>query len=786
NRLIADCINGNFVGIPQLLDTAEQRWQAIKGFVYSPYRMDDLITGIFDTQQMRVDFQIFDGANAEPEALMYQSASAIDDTNTHLFDTQHTITKYGNNWTVKMVAQENFAAQFAGQGQWLLPLLGLGISLAIFIMMLLLTRRQEMAQHLANKMFQQYQNAKTHYEQQLTDVFSAASEMALIATDLQGTITLFNSGAERLLGYHAAELVGKTTPALFHLPQEVEARSQQLTEQLGEQISGFNVFVTVPMRQGAESREWHYVNKQGQHIPVALTVTVVRDEQQKITGFLGIAQDITERKRIEQMKNEFISTVSHELRTPLTSVSGALGLVLSGRLGPLSEKAEKILDTAYRNSKRLALLINDLLDIEKIAAGKLHFDMQNHAVSTLLEQAAEDNKAYGAARNVNIELSNETDAWVRVDEQRLKQVLANLLSNAIKFSPDGATDTLAATADENQVTISVLDQGAGIPDDFKKSIFQKFAQANSSDTRQQGGTGLGLAISRQLLEQMHGAIDFESALGKGSRFYIVLPRVKDHLPLSPAPASNSATNHDNAYRILIVEDDADVAHLLQIMLEDAGYQADIRYNGADALQALTTQHYDLLTLDLMLPDTSGLYIIRQLRADAKTANIPVVVVSAKMEQGRLEFNGEAHNIEWLAKPIAHQQLVKLVARQLFEQRYPKILHVEDDIDLHAVISAMVSEQVALDHAPTLVSARKLLTEHTYGAVLLDIGLPDGSGWDLVPFIKAEQPNAAIIVLTGEDVSNDNYPKVEAVLMKTRLSAEQLITVIQQRIGSAAG
>lgn len=498
-----------------------------------------------------------------------------------------------------------------------------------------------------------------------------------------------------------------------------------------------------------------------------------------------IVQDLTDRNRIEQMKNEFISTVSHELRTPLTSVTGALGLALSGRLGELPEKAEKILSTGYRNSQRLALLINDLLDIEKIAAGKLHFDMQVQPIGPILEQAREENQAYGIDRRVKILLSGELpDADVWVDEQRTKQVLANLLSNAIKFSPAGGSVIIDAQADDDHVTVSVIDQGSGIAEEFKHRIFQRFAQADGSDARQKGGTGLGLAISQQLIEHMQGRIGFESVKGSGTRFFFQLPLVKTVRAPHAQQVLGSSDKTDGSVRILVVEDAPDVAYLLKGILEDAGYRVDICFDGEQALDALKKHHYDLISLDLMLPDISGLEIIRRVREHAETAEIPIVVVSAKMEKGRLELNGVAGGIEWLVKPVDPENLVTLVKRQLQDHMHPKILHVEDDADLHAVINAMVAEHMTIDNAPNLKQAQSMLIQHTYDAILLDISLPDGSGWELIPEIKKMQPKAVIIVLTGEDVSSARISSVEGLIMKSRLTTDRLIAVVKSRIRQA--
>jgi PAS domain S-box-containing protein len=619
---------------------------------------------------------------------------------------------------------------------------------------------------------------------------AASTEVAIIATDTRGIITLFNTGAERLLGYQSSEVVDKVSPALFHVPEEVEERAQTLTDQLNRPITGFGTFVAIPVLEGAETREWCYIHKQGHYIPVTLTVTAIYDDRQTITGFLGIAQDITERKRHEKMKNEFISTVSHELRTPLTSVSGALSLVRSGRLGEIPDKAQKILDTAHRNSERLTLLINDLLDIEKIAAGQLYFDMQVQSIDPILEQCLEENKAYGAERQVGIVLNSETaDVEVRVDKQRLKQVMANLLSNTIKFSPDGATVIIDSAVNEKQIIVSVIDQGCGIAEDFRPKLFEKFAQADSTDTRQKGGTGLGLAITRELIENMNGTIHVESTEGKGSRFYFQLPvyetakmkpTVQDRLTDSSV-GDKPDSDMDALYNILIVEDDPDVASLLRMMLEDSGYRVEISHDGMTALSALEAKHYDLISLDLMLPDIDGLDIIRRIRQHAETADIPIVVVSAKMEQGRLALNGDVENIEWLAKPIEHKQLISLVQQQLLNATHAKILHVEDDMDLHRIVQAMISDYMTIDHSLTLDQAQSLIAQHTYDAILLDIGLPDGVGWNLIPQIKETQPTASIIVLTGEEVSAARYGIVHDVLLKRRLTTGKLVDVIGKRV-----
>ncbi|MFZ6819802.1 ATP-binding protein [Undibacterium sp. Ji22W] len=238
----------------------------------------------------------------------------------------------------------------------------------------------------------------------------------------------------------------------------------------------------------------------------------------------GTIQDISERKNIEKMKDEFISTVSHELRTPLTSISGALGLMVNGVMGEIPEKIKSMLYLAHKNGQRLSFLINDLLDMEKLYAGHLQFKIESLALNPILQTAVENNTGATIERMISMSIHNpHPDICILVDHQRMMQVLANLLSNAIKYSPNHGHIQLQVNRDDSNVRITISDQGPGIPPEFQARLFQKFAQADSSDTRQRGGTGLGLAISKELVEAMHGQLSFSSTLGQGAHFYIDLP-----------------------------------------------------------------------------------------------------------------------------------------------------------------------------------------------------------------------------------------------------------------------
>ncbi|MDI9244020.1 ATP-binding protein [Marinobacter sp. CHS3-4] len=233
-----------------------------------------------------------------------------------------------------------------------------------------------------------------------------------------------------------------------------------------------------------------------------------------------IAEDISEQKKVETMKNEFISTISHELRTPLTSISGSLGLLTSQATGQLPDSMARMIGIAHRNSLQLTHIINDLLDIDKLVAGKMKFRMENLILSDLVKESVENIGHYARERQVRLELSFLHDVRVITDRQRLTQALNNLLSNAIKFSPSNGAVTVFSQLRNGRVRLCVRDEGEGIPEAFRPQIFEKFSQADGSSRRQKGGTGLGLAITRELMTQMNGSVDFESKPAEGAIFWL--------------------------------------------------------------------------------------------------------------------------------------------------------------------------------------------------------------------------------------------------------------------------
>ena len=328
----------------------------------------------------------------------------------------------------------------------------------------------------------------------------------IITIDDNGAIESVNPAARNIFGYTDEEVIGQNVKMLMPEPYHHEHDTY------------LNNYITTGKKKIIGiGNEVVGRRRDGSTFPLELAVSEVLIDGNR--HFVGITRDITDRKRNEQLQKEFVSTVSHELRTPLTSISGTLGLLAGNALGEIPEQAKSLIDVAYKNSTMLASLINDLLDMDKLVAGKMEFTLKLQSIMPLIKQSLEANQAYGDKYHVTFNLISTADVQVECDAGRLTQVLNNFLSNAAKFSPSGGHVDIAVIVKDHCLRVEVIDQGEGIPEKFKNRIFKKFSQADSSDTRLKGGTGLGLSISKELIERMNGKIGFDSEEGKGTCFY---------------------------------------------------------------------------------------------------------------------------------------------------------------------------------------------------------------------------------------------------------------------------
>ena len=396
----------------------------------------------------------------------------------------------GAQWQIAV----RFMDEAAGWGLWQWRVLGASLSIVFCLMLAWLLHSYHRSALFADAL----QDNEIYSRRIINSVLDV-----IVTTDLAGTIDRVNSAVSSVFGYLPMQLVGRPFTVLLAQGQAEVLATLALGEGAAVELKG--------IRQSGEV--------------FAMDLSRNSTEHQGKARYVWLIRDISERKKIEQLKNDFVSTVSHELRTPLTAISGALGLAVGGALGPLNDKQQHMLMLAQQNSQRLGKLINDLLDIEKLAVNKMQFKLRLWPLAALLRQAIELNQPLALQNQVKLELHGveQDDLWVEVDEVRLQQVMANLLANAIRYSPTGAVVQVSMELSAKTVRVAVTDQGDGVAADFESRLFQKFSQADSSDRRQVVGTGLGLAICKDLVNAMGGSIGYHRSATGGACFYFILP-----------------------------------------------------------------------------------------------------------------------------------------------------------------------------------------------------------------------------------------------------------------------
>ncbi|MEF2547129.1 ATP-binding protein [Aurantimonas sp. E1-2-R+4] len=588
-------------------------------------------------------------------------------------------------------------------------------------------------------------------------------QMALTSSNTP-RLRYLSGGAKRVIGISAEEALAKPEMLTGMVPPKTMQRLSLLLAQSAESGAPWTI-------------ETEFTRPDGRMLWMRASAEPRRDQ----TGTLvwdGTLFDISEEKRNEQLRNDFISTVSHELRTPLTSIRGSLGLVAAGAAGEMSSKATKLIAIAHSNSERLVRLINDILDIEKIETGNMPFAPRPLQLRSLTEEAVEASRDYLSDRGVSIEIKDEAPGAVAVvDPDRFHQLIANLLSNAIKFSPQNGQIEVRLTRSTDYLRISVKDGGAGIPEAFRERIFGKFEQADASDTRAKGGTGLGLSIAKAIVERLGGQLSFDSEVGVGTIFHVDLPEARG-AKTSGEEVVQVFSRVTGGKRILICEDDADVAAVIAHMIDELGIATDIAPDVATARAYLTKNHYMAMTLDIKLGGGSGIALYDELRSMHRCADLPVIVVSAIADETRKTLNGQAVGIvDWLAKPIDSDRLTSVIRDIAADdlRAGPKILHVEDDEGVLQVISASLGDGVDITGARTVAEARQKLGAAHFDLIILDLSLPDGTGASLLSDIPAD---TAIVIFSAYEIDDDLASRVHAAMTKTKTSEVSMARLIK--------
>ncbi|QSQ21633.1 response regulator [Pyxidicoccus parkwayensis] len=594
-----------------------------------------------------------------------------------------------------------------------------------------------------------------------------ASADGILLLDGEGRLLELNPSAERALRLTSGQGVGKDFLALA-LPASLPAGERERVAAALEAPPG-----------GSVRLESQCQRVDGTVFPAELTLArVPGDGPSRFTVFV---RDIAERKAVERMKNEFISTVSHELRTPLTSIRGSLGLLEGGIMGELPAQALDMVRIARTNTERLIRLINDILDLEKMEAGKLELKLVPLECSEVAEATLSG--VQGMADGAGVTLRSEVEGAPRIrgDRDRLIQVLTNLVSNAVKFSPRGSAVVVRVKdEDSGRVRFSVVDQGPGISPEQRSRLFGRFQQLDASDSRSKGGTGLGLAISQAIVEQHGGRIEVESEEGKGSTFTFALDALKPEVQAAPA----SVPRDESRYNVLVATADTELSTLLRGLLSNEGYRVVRAASLSEAAKALEEGLPDALVVDTQMPDGQALEWVRNLREQPRTRELPVLVLSGRSSEG--EGVGMPMWVDWMTKPLEETRLLKALRYAMRQPGQARVLVVDDDAATRRVLCAQLERLggVQVFEAADGESAVALARETTPDLIVLDVGLPRLDGFEVVDILRQGKGRATpLIVFTGRELSRTDQRQltlgITRHLTKARSSEDELVSSVRE-------
>ncbi len=593
------------------------------------------------------------------------------------------------------------------------------------------------------------------------------SPTAIYLQDIEGRYLMVNKKYEKIFEVKSEQIKGKT---VFDILPEEQAQifydHDKFILEKAEPIQ-FEEIITLAEEQHT-FLSWHFPLLDNQGHPYALC---------------GILTDISERKKIEQMKNEFISTVSHELRTPLTSIRGSLGLIIGDMEKTLSPNLKILFDIAINNCERLVRLINDILDIEKIESGKMTFHFKPIPVSQWVEETLGANQALQSQYHVHFKYDSEDPSLqIEGDKDRLTQVLTNLISNAAKYSPKGGMVKIRSFSLNNKILISVQDQGTGIPENFRKKIFLKFSQADSSDTRLKGGTGLGLSISKSIVEKHGGEIHYHSR-NHGTTFYFLVPQYHS-IPIDEPD--------DKHRKVLIYENDPEMALAIFKIIQKTTIEAEFCFSEEQALEKIEENNYQAVFIDLRTIDIKGGELIHKIRNHPKGNKIPIVGMSgvAKYDEkdpNKFYFQGQGLNIlDWFEKPIDPHQLKKTLEQRPIKsfKKNLRILSVQEKSAFKQLPPTSIHE-IDLVQTITTAEAKKRLTKEDFDVVMLDLDLTEGDDDDFLSLTRKKNGDPTPIVFFSSSNSYEKDQERLAFLLIRQHDSQETFTKTFERILSSS-
>ncbi|MES2139849.1 MAG: PAS domain S-box protein [Bacteroidota bacterium] len=519
------------------------------------------------------------------------------------------------------------------------------------------------------------------------NVILDGTDYSIITTsEPDGIIKSFNKGAEKMLGYAAEEMIGNT-PDIIHDNMEVIAKAKELTEELKLKVEpGVDVFhIKSRLGNSIDVNEWTYIHKDGSRIPVELSISTLKSSKNEIVGYLGIAKNISESKKAKEAiifarekaeqaviaKNSFLANMSHEIRTPMNAIIGFTDLLAQSTL---DENQKECVGSVKLAGLNLLAIINDILDFSKIESGKIAIENVPFSLKDALKNIY--NLLNVKAKEKNLEYNFFLDAalpdFVVGDSVRLNQIMVNLIGNAIKFTEEGSITVSVKKIEEDDLNYKlkfiVQDTGIGIPADKTELIFDRFSQANTETTRKFGGTGLGLSIAKNLVELLGGEIKLKSELGKGSEFSFEISYQKvDKSVLEPLQKAFVIKKTIGPVKILLCEDNLLNQRLAGKILTKFGFDFEIAENGKIGLEKLKQGKFDLVLMDLQMPEMDGYQATIAIRNELKLP-IPIVAMTAHSLVGEKEKCIEIGMNDYVGKPFTQDDLYNKICSNLIEKK----------------------------------------------------------------------------------------------------------------------
>jgi CheY-like chemotaxis protein len=493
-------------------------------------------------------------------------------------------------------------------------------------------------------------------------------------------------------------------------------------------------------------------------------------------------RDISQRYALDRMKDEFVSTVSHELRTPLTSIRGALGLLSSGMLGAINEKAANLLRIALSNSERLVRLINDILDLERTQSGREPLAFRPVQLGEIVRQAIDGMQPVADEAGVLL-IHDKTQVEITADSDRLLQVITNLLSNAVKFSPPNSAVSVMLRSGASGVTLSVIDQGRGIPADKLEVIFGRFQQVDASDSRQKGGSGLGLAICRAIVLQHTGRIWAERNPVRGSTFRVFLP----YQPAA-VKVEGGEQSPETHGAVLVADTNGATRPLIADQLARFGYRL-VEATTVDQAVAVAHDGVSAIVLDTTLDGSNGWEVLPMLRREEPESHTPVVLVGVASPQTGADEHSKGDRL--FPRPSDDAMLSELTKVLCVPGEAMRVLIVEDDMDLCQVISEIFTrETIKVKIAHTRQAALDEYMTLQPHMVVLDIGLPDGDGYNVVDWLRQNEDLGRIPLVAYSAHGLTQAERMQLVLglthflVKASVEPEQLEALVLTMLRSS--